>query len=58
MVKDIQQVHICAWCKNYIVNGIRIDSIDIPVDSIDSHGICINCAYAVEAAYCVDDTET
>ena len=55
--KQIIQVHQCAWCKCFMIDGVRIDSRSIDTDAVDSHGICITCAFEVEAQYYSDDTE-
>lgn len=47
MITD-ERVHQCAWCRSYIINGIRIDASNIDVNAIDSHGICLICACAME----------
>ena len=47
-------IHKCAWCQRLIIDGIRIDSTDIAVETVDSHGICLICAAEVEALYCRD----
>ena len=56
-VVKAEQIHQCAWCRCYMIDGVRIDSSNINTDAVDSHGICIVCAYQVEAAYCTDDAE-
>lgn len=55
--KQKVQIHKCAWCQRLIIDGIRIDSADIAVETVDSHGICIVCAQEVECQYYSEDRE-
>ncbi len=37
-------IHQCAWCRDYMINGVKINPDIIDCSEVNSHGICPTCA--------------
>lgn len=36
-------IHQCAWCRSFMINGVRINPDIVDCSEVESHGICKEC---------------